>query len=157
MCWVIAKVSLQKQQQTSSDNNIVFRLGVSNFLGSGFISDDEASNSDSDSSDSDRRAYRRKKRVVYSPTDYKNKEDSAEDYFDINELADEQDSRDDYDDIEQAIPAVKVSADGTDGTNHSEKNGESTNDKDLMPPPPQNAAPSMKQDNGESDDAKSKF
>lgn len=142
-------------------------MGLNNFIGSGFISDDEASDSDSDSSDSDRRAYRRKKRVNMSPTDYKNKEDSAEDYFDINELADEapaedSDSKDDYDDIEKAIPAAKVSVDGTDGksdaSNHSDKNGDPANDKDLMPPPPQNAAPSIKQDDSDATiDAKSKL
>lgn len=141
-------------------------MGLNNFIGSGFISDDEASDSDSDSSDSDRRAYRRKKRIDMSPTDYKNKEDSAEDYFDINELADEApaediNARDDYDDdIEKAIPAVKVSADGndekSDPSNHSDKNGDPTNDKDLMPPPPQNAAPSIKQDETDASiDAKS--
>lgn len=139
----------------SSDNNIyLFRLGLNNFIGSGFISDDEASDSDSDSSGSEQRSYRRKRRVDFSPTDYKNKEDSAEDYFDINELADESaddDTKDDYDDIEKAIPAVKVSAD-------SDKNGEATDDKDLMPPPPQNAAPSAKQEDSDASiDAKSKF
>lgn len=146
-----------KTTTTYSDNNfsIFLRLGLNNFIGSGFISDDEASDSDSDSSDSDRRAYRRKRRVNDSPTDYKNKEDSAEDYFDINELADEapaedMDPKDDYDDVEPA----KVSADAT---NHIDKNGESTNDKDLMPPPPQNSAPSIKQDDIDASvDAKSK-
>lgn len=125
-------------------------------IGSGFISDDEASDSDSDSSDSGGRAYRRRK-VVFSPTDYENKDVSAEDFFDINELADEapaeiKDSREDYDDIEEAIPAAKVSAGGTDKNETSiitEKNGEASADKDLMPPPPQNAAPSIKQDETE--------
>lgn len=72
---------------------------------------------------------------------------TSEDYFDITELADEapietKDAKDDYDDIEEAIPAAKVSVDG----NHEEKNGDPTDDKELMPPPPQNAAPSMKQE-----------
>jgi hypothetical protein len=92
-----------------------FRFGVDNI--SGFISDDEASDSDSDSSDSGGRAIRRK-RGQYSPTDYKNKDDTAEDFFDITELADEaaagsKQPADDYDDIEEAIPAVKVTAEGT--------------------------------------------
>ena len=132
-------------------------------MGSGFISDNEASESESDSSDSDRRAYRRKKRVEYSPTDYKNKEDSAEDYFDINELADEapaeeHDPRDDYDDIEQAIPAAKVSADGTDGKSDlNQRNGDASDDKNLMPPPPQNLAPSVKQEDSDGSDSKSKL
>jgi hypothetical protein len=136
-------------------------LGLNNFIGSGFISDDEASDSDSDSSDSDRRAYRRKRRFNASPTDYKNKDDSAEDFFDINELADEApaedlDPKDDYDDIEKAIPAVKVSTEGK--SDHSDKNGNATNDKNLMPPPPQNAAPSIKQDDSDATiDAKSTF
>lgn len=133
-------------------------------IGTGFISDDEASDSDSDSSDSgDRRRFRRK-RVVHSPTDYKNKEDSAEDYFDITELADEapaevKDSREDYDDIEEAIPAAKVTADGAEDSSHTGKNGEATDDKELMPPPPQNAAPSIKQDDDDkasTSDGKSK-
>lgn len=131
-----------------------FRFGLYNLIGSGFISDDEASDSDSDSSDSGGRAAYRRRRVVSSPTDYKNKDDTAEDFFDINELADEapaetKDPTDDYDDIEEAIPAAKVSADGSDKndvSSHSEKNGEATADKELMPPPPQNAAPSIKQD-----------
>lgn len=99
-----------------------------------------------------------------SPTDYKNKDDTAEDFFDITELADEapaeaEDPRNDYDDIEAAIPAAKVSVDGTDatdGSSHAEKNGETADDKHLMPPPPQNAAPSVKQDDPETD-AKSKI
>lgn len=139
-------------------------MGLNNFIGSGFISDDEASDSDSDSSDSDRRAYRRKRRVNASPTDYKNKDDSAEDFFDINELADEApaedlDEKDDYDDIEKAIPAVKVGTEGkSDSNDHSDKNGDATNDKNLMPPPPQNAAPSIKQDDSDATiDAKSNF
>lgn len=134
-----------------------------NLIGSGFISDDEASNSDSDSSDFGDRGYRRK-RVVSSPTDYKNKEDSAEDYFDITELADEapaevNDPKDDYDDIEAAIPAAKVSADNIDGVSNGEKNGDATDDKELMPPPPQNSALSIKLDEAEastSADSKSK-
>lgn len=143
-----------------------FRFGLYNLIGSGFISDDEASDSNSDSSDSGGRAYRRR-RGVSSPTDYKNKDDTAEDFFDINELADEapaeiKDSRDDYDDIEEVIPAAKVSADGADqseSSSHSEKNGESTVDKELMPPPPQNSAPSIKQDETDTAtaEAKSKF
>lgn len=95
-----------------------------------------------------------------SPTDYKNKDDLAEDYFDINELADEapsatNDPRDDYDDIEAAIPAAKVSADGDEKV-HSDKNGETTDDKDLMPPPPQNAAPSVKVEEPEAGTSDSK-
>ncbi|CRK95113.1 CLUMA_CG008591, isoform A [Clunio marinus] len=128
------------------------KFGLYNLIGSGFISDDEASDSDTDSSDSGRRAFRRR-RVVASPTDYKNKDDTAEDFFDINELADEQpieesDPKEDYD-IEAEIPAVKVSIDGAEKSSeesHAEKNGETTDDKQLMPPPPQNAAPSIKQD-----------
>lgn len=99
-----------------------------------------------------------------SPTDYKNKEDSAEDYFDINELADEapaevNDPKDDYDDIEAAIPAAKVSVDNIDGVSNGEKNGDATDDKELMPPPPQNSALSIKLDDAEastSADSKSK-
>lgn len=78
-------------------------------------------------------------------TDYKIKEDSAQDFFDITELADEaplidsKDIKDDYD-IEDEIPAVKVNTDGSNSTQivplSSEKNEESTDDKELMPPPP---------------------
>ena len=89
---------------------------------------------------------------------------AAEDYFDINELADEapaeeKDPENDYDDIEEAIPAAKVNADGSEISSHNERNGETTDDKQLMPPPPQNAAPSIKQDDTESadSDAKSKI
>lgn len=89
---------------------------------------------------------------------------TPEDYFDINELADEppaeeKDPNDDYDDIEAAIPAAKVCADGTANSIHSEKNGDTTKDKDLMPPPPQNAAPSIKQDETDSTESelRSKF
>lgn len=58
-----------------------------------------------------------------------------------------------------AIPAAKVSVDGTEKSDHTDKNGDVIHDKDLMPPPPQNAAPSMKQDETDSalSDAKSKF
>ena len=80
-------------------------------------------------------------------TDYKIKEDSAQDFFDITELADEvpliesKDIKDDYD-IEDEIPAVKVNTDGSNSTqkvsSSSEKNEESTDDKELMPPPPKN-------------------
>lgn len=138
-------------------------------IGTGFISDDEASDSDSDSSDSGGRAFRRR-RVVHSPTDYKNKDDSAEDFFDITELADEapvevKDPKDDYDDIEAAIPAAKVSVDGaskSEDNGHSDKNGDH-DDKELMPPPPQNAAPSVKLDepdaasSASTSDSKSKY
>ena len=49
------------------------------------------------------------------------------------------------------IPAAKVSVDGSETRDgHGDKNGETTNDKDLMPPPPQNAAPSIKQDEPDS-------
>jgi hypothetical protein len=106
-------------------NACATRLELNNFIGSRFISNDEASDSDSDSSDSDHRAYRRKRKLNASPTDYKNKEDSAEDYFGMNELADEAptediDPKDDYDDIEEVIPAAK------DASNHSDKNGDTT-------------------------------
>lgn len=69
------------------------------------------------------------------------------------------DPKDDYDDIEEAIPAAKVSADNTDGSSHGDKNGDATDDKELMPPPPQNAAPSIKQEDPDastSADSKSK-
>lgn len=133
-------------------------------IGSGFISDDEASDSDSDSSDSARRAYRRR-RVVSSPTDYKNKDDTAEDFFDITELADEAPAElksnpaDDYDDIEEAIPAAKVGVDGAekdDTSGNIDKSGEKPADKELMPPPPQNAAPSIKQDETDTSAAEAK-
>lgn len=112
-------------------------------IGSGFVSDDEMSDSDSDSSDSMSRKKRKKKKTSMSPTDYRNKEDSAQDYFDINELADEPpeiktSKDDDYDDIEDAIPAAKVVAD-----TKITKNGESSDDKALMPPPSLESAPSV--------------
>lgn len=58
-----------------------------------------------------------------------------------------------------AIPAAKVSVDGTEKSEHADKNGDVIHDKELMPPPPQNAAPSIKQDETDSalSDAKSKF
>lgn len=58
-----------------------------------------------------------------------------------------------------AIPAAKVSVDGAEKSVHADKNGDATDDKSLMPPPPQNAAPSIKQDETDSalSDAKSKF
>lgn len=120
-------------------------------IGSGFVTDDEMSDSDSDSSGSSGRKMRKKKRASMSPTDYKNKEDSAQDFFDINELADEppevQTSKDDdYDDIEDAIPAAKLSADSVEKKNDT-TNGETSDDAALMPPPPLEAAPSvLKQD-----------
>lgn len=103
------------------------------------------SDSDSDSSDSMGAKLRRKRRPSMSPTDYRNKEDSAQDYFDINELADEPtevktSKNDDYDDIEDAIPAAKLSADGV---GNKMRNGETSKDKELMPPPPLDAAPSV--------------
>lgn len=117
-----------------------FSLEVEN-LKRDLVSGYDAGESDSDSSDAGDTAF------------------TAEDFFDINELADEapielKDPKDDYDDIEEAIPAAKVSADGS----HSDRNGDTTDDKQLMPPPPQNAAPSMKQDETDSaeSDAKSK-
>lgn len=151
-------MSKQQQQHPQLDLKFyfIFRFGLYNLIGSGFISDDEASDSDSDSSNSRERSFKRK-RVVSSPTDYKNKDDSAEDFFDITELADEapagtKSPTEDYDDIEAAIPAAKVTATGehqTDTSSHIDKNGEATDDKELMPPPPQNAAPSVKQDETE--------
>lgn len=78
------------------------------------------------------------------------KEEDAEDFYNINELADEPptksyDAKDDYD-IEDAIPAVKVTADAI--IKKSPKSelseGEFSDDKQLMPPPPLEAAPSVK-------------
>jgi transcription initiation factor TFIID subunit 1 len=86
----------------------------------------------------------RRKKPVASPTDYRNKEDDAEDYFDINELADEPivDSKEDYD-IEDAIPAAKLSADKIDDASKIKSDsGNVTDDKELMPPPPLESAPS---------------
>lgn len=67
------------------------------------------------------------------------------------------DPKDDYDDIEEAIPAAKLSVENN--STHKDKNGVATDDKDLMPPPPQNAAPSIKQDESDTaeSDAKSMF
>lgn len=125
-----------------------YRFGLYNLIGTGFISENE-SNSNSDSSDSDsNRMYKKKNRPDGNDaTDYKIKEDSAQDFFDITELADEvpliesKDIKDDYD-IENEIPAVKVNTDGSNSTqivsSSSEKNEESTDDKELMPPPPKN-------------------
>lgn len=101
----------------------------------------------------------KKKRNTASPTDYKNKESSAEDYFDINELADEPPTQelkfnkeDDYDDIEDAIPAAKVEI----KDEKKSQNGERNDDKELMPPPPLDAAPSViKQEDPSSDLAQS--
>lgn len=134
---------------------IIFRFGLHSLIGSGFVSDEELSDSDSDSSDSMNDRIMKRKRNAASPTDYKNKEDSAEDYFDINELADEppvQDLKfnkdDDYDDIEDAIPAAKVEV----KDDKKAKNGERTDDKELMPPPSLDAAPSaIKQEDSSSD------
>ena len=98
-----------------------------------------------DDSDEDQKFYRKKKSTVTDATDYNIKEDSAEDYFDINELADDlptsiipsepskTEEAEDYD-IEETIPAAKVSI---------QKNGENADgveeveskDQDLMPPP----------------------
>lgn len=152
-----SKIDDNNNIQLYDNKNYFFRFGVCNLIGSGFISDDEASDSDSDSSDSAGRSFRRRKNVA-SPTDYKNKDESAEDFFYITELADESAARssqpaDDYDDIEEAIPAATVSAEGMSKTEHGEKNGD---DKDLMPPPPQNAAPSVKVDDADAAAAEAK-
>jgi transcription initiation factor TFIID subunit 1 len=142
-------VSVQQDPAATSHSYSFFhRFGLYNLIGTGFVSDDEASDSDSDSSDSACERALKRRRIMSSPTNYKIKEDSAEDYFDITELADEPpagsyDSKDDYD-IEDAIPAAKVGADGS----YESKNP--SDDKDLMPPPPLDAAPSVKQDDGAS-------
>ena len=133
---------------------ITYRFGLHNIISSGFITDDEASDSDSlDSSDSGGARRMKKRRPIASPTDYKLKKDTAEDFFDIDELAEESPNekiaiKDDYD-IEDAIPAAKVSADfSKDSKIKIEKN----DDKDLMPPPPLDAAPSIKQDESSTTD-----
>lgn len=133
----------------------ICRLGLGKFVGEGFISNDEESSSESDSSDSDNRdMFKTRKRRVSSPTDYKNKMDEAEDFFDINELADE--SKDDYDDLETAIPVSKVPIEVSEKHKNGAdfKNGDDSDDKQLMPPPPPHSGSSNKQD--EFDDLKSK-
>lgn len=132
--------------------NLHFRFGLGSIL-SEVISDNEVetkkdrSNSDDsssmDDSDEDQKFYRKKKTTVHDTTDYNIKEDSAEDYFDINELAEDLptsilppepskiEDADDYD-IEETIPAAKVTA---------QKNGDEesidteSKDHNLMPPP----------------------
>ncbi|XP_070491239.1 transcription initiation factor TFIID subunit 1 [Chironomus tepperi] len=129
------------------------KFGLHNIISSGFITDDEASDSDSfDSSDSGGARRMKKRRPIASPTDYNQKKETAEDFFDIDELAEEGpekiESKDDYD-IEDAIPAAKVSADfAKDSKIKIEKN----DDKDLMPPPPLDAAPSVKLDESSTTD-----
>lgn len=100
--------------------------------------------------------FKRRKRRISSPTDYKNKIDDAEDFFDINELADE--SKEDYDDLEAAIPVSKVSFDGSDKNESisDHKNGDDSDDKQLMPPPaPHQTGTTTKTD--DFDELKSEF
>lgn len=98
----------------------------------------------------------------FDDTDFSKKEDSAVDYSDINELADEsppvserqanESAKDgtnakdcDFEmDLEDAIPANKLvgerlhNADATSGNvgGRSSEDGATTDDKELMPPPP---------------------
>lgn len=100
----------------------------------------------------------------YDDTDFTKKEDSAVDYSDINELADEsppgserqpanetvkdgsraKDGGTDFEmDLEDAIPANKLvgdrinNAETTSGNvGRTSEDGATTNDKELMPPPP---------------------
>lgn len=98
----------------------------------------------------------------FDDTDFSKKEDSAVDYSDINELADEsppgserqanESAKDgtnakdcDFEmDLEDAIPANKLvgerlhNADTTSGNmgGRSSEDGATTDDKELMPPPP---------------------
>lgn len=86
-----------------------------------------------------------------SDDDYEKKADSAVDFSDITELAEDlqtsmqavkTETGDDYDDVEESIPASKVSADSgavikgemKSPTTDAEKK-EENNDKELMPPP----------------------
>lgn len=90
-----------------------------------------------------------------SDEDYEKKSDTAIDFSEITELAEDlqttmqaakKENGDDYDDVEEAIPATKVSADAAEtvkndsatDTNTNGNNNESKgkdNDKELMPPP----------------------
>lgn len=86
--------------------------------------------------------------------DYEKKSDTAEDFSDITELAEDLqtamaperstvDDGDDYEDIESAIPAstVKLDGDSNDNVDSGESSKSSSeqksvdNDKELMPPP----------------------
>lgn len=86
-----------------------------------------------------------------SDDDYNKKADTAVDFSDIMELAEDlqtsmqaikTDTGDDYDDVEESIPATKVTTDGgavvKDETKSSGAESEKkdvNNDKELMPPP----------------------
>lgn len=90
-----------------------------------------------------------------SDEDYEKKDDSAVDFSDITELAEDLqttmqatkvESGDDYDDVEDAIPATKVSVDNVASAKETDKDKptasssdgetkEADNDKELMPPP----------------------
>jgi hypothetical protein len=96
-----------------------------------------------DSSDSDNREiYHRRKRRLSSPTDYKNKIESAVDFFDINEMAEES--------TNELADKIAVDTSGNPENGSDQKNGDES-DKQLMPPPP----PHMMSKQDETDDSKS--
>lgn len=129
-----------------------FRFGLGTIL-SEVISDTETdnnnhnkksrSNSDDSTDSEDEKMFERKMSAA-SPTDYTQKDSSAVDFSDINELAEDLPSEnedilskdlslsDEYD-IEDEIPASKLTTDATSSEN--ENTNTKIDEKKLMPPP----------------------